>query len=408
MPLSTSRVVSRSVARGSVESRSKAYSEVRSASNADANEVRGRDGEPRIAIVCDWLTNMGGAEHLVYSLHKAFPDAPIYTSVFSPEKCPIFKDLDVRTTYLQRLPRKLRERHQLFSLLRTSAFRSLDLKAYDVVISSASAEAKSIRVRKDATHICYCHTPTRYYWSHYEEYKKEPGFGALNPIAKLILPLFVRVMRRRDLQAVAGVDQFIANSHEVQQRIKTYYHRDAIIVYPPVETERFAPKGSVQKENLYVVAGRQIPYKRIDLAIRACNALDRRLIVIGNGSEHEALAKMAGPKTEFLTNVTDDQIARYFQCAKAFIFPSLEDFGIVPVEAMAAGTPVIAFKKGGALDTVKDSKTGIFFEEQTVQSLVDALRRFEAMQFDGHTIIAHAKTFDEQVFIRKMQKLIAT
>jgi len=361
---------------------------------------------PNIAIVCDWLTNMGGAEHLVYSLHKAFPDAPIYTSMFSPQKCPLFTGLDVRTTYLQRLPRKLRERHQLFSLLRTNAFRSLDLSEYDIVISSASAEAKSIRVRDGAKHICYCHTPTRYYWSHYEEYKKEPGFGALNPLAKLVLPLFVHIMRRRDLQAVEGVDQFIANSHEVQQRIKTYYHRDSTIIYPPVETARFIPRMPVQKEDFYVIAGRQIPYKRIDLAIRACNALDRRLIVIGNGSEHEALAKIAGPKTELLTNIPDSQIADYFQRARGFIFPSLEDFGIVPLEAMSAGTPVIAYKKGGALDTVIDGKTGIFFEEQTAESLADAVKRFETMQFDTSAIITHARTFDEAAFIQNIREFI--
>lgn len=349
---------------------------------------------------------MGGAEHVVYSLHKAFPDAPIYTSVFSPEKCPIFKGLDVRTTYLQRLPRALRERHQLFSLLRTGAFRSLDLSGYDIVISSASAEAKSVRVRDGARHICYCHTPTRYYWSHYEEYRKEPGFGALNPLARLVLPLLVRILRWRDLQAVAGVDQFIANSHEVQQRIKVYYHRDSTIIYPPVETARFIPGQPVPKEDFYVIAGRQIPYKRIDLAIRACAALDRRLIVIGNGSEHEALTRIAGPETEFLTNIPDNQIASYFQRARGFIFPSLEDFGIVPLEAMSAGTPVIAYKKGGALDTVTDGETGIFFDEQTTESLVGAIKRFETMRFDASKIIAHAQTFDEAVFIANIRKLI--
>jgi glycosyltransferase involved in cell wall biosynthesis len=368
----------------------------------------GRISKPKIALVCDWLTNMGGAEHLLYSLHKAFPDAPIYTSVFSPEHCPRFAVLDVRTTYLQKLPRFLRNRHQLFPVFRAHAFRTLDLSQYDIVISSASAEAKAIRVREGAVHISYCHTPTRYYWSHYHEYLKDPGFGALNPIIKLLIPPFVSWMRRLDLKAVRGVDYFIANSHEVQKRIKKYYRRDSEVIFPPVEVDRFKPGQSVQKEDYYLVVGRQIPYKRVDLAIAACNQLQRPLMVIGQGSQHEALVKIAGPTIEFKTGVDDETIANYVQHAKALIFPSFEDFGIVPVEAMAAGTPVIAYGKGGALDYIQPDKTGIFFNQQSVQSLVKAIEAFEKKRFNSKQITAHAQKFDEPVFIKKMQDFVAS
>jgi hypothetical protein len=178
---------------------------------------------PKIAIVCDWLTNMGGAERVVLALHKAFPDAPIYTSVFTPETMPAFRDLDVRTTYLQKLPLPLRGKHQLFPLQRASAFRKLNLREYDIIISSASAEAKAVRKRPDAVHICYCHTPTRYYWSHYKEYVASPGMGPLNPLVRVALPTLVNMMRKIDLRAVDGVDYFIANSSAVSGRIAKYY-----------------------------------------------------------------------------------------------------------------------------------------------------------------------------------------
>lgn len=361
----------------------------------------------KIALVTDWLTNMGGAEHLFYSLHKAFPDAPMYTSVFDSEACQRFKGLDVRTTYLQKLPKSLRSRHQLFPVFRAHAFRNLDLTDYDIVISTASAEAKAIRVRDDAVHICYCHTPTRYYWSHYEEYKKSPGFGWLDPIIKLAIPPFVHWMRRLDLRAVKGVDYFIANSHEVQSRIKKYYHRKASVIFPPVEVERFKPKKIIKKEDFYLTVGRQVPYKRIDLAVKACSMLHKKLIVIGEGSEHEALKQIAGPTIEFKTGIDDQQIVEYFQKAKAFIFPSFEDFGIVPVEAMTAGTPVIAYGEGGARDYVISGRTGMFFASQTADSLAEAIKTFETINFDSKSIIKHAQKFSEQRFIAEMQEFVA-
>ena len=361
---------------------------------------------PKVAIVCDWLTNMGGAEKVVLSLAKAFPGAPIYTSVFDPEAMPAFKGLDIRTTYLQKFPRFLRNRHQLFPVLRAHAFSHLDLDEYDIIISSSSAEAKAVRAREGATHICYCHTPTRYYWSHYEEYKREPGMGALNPLIRLIIPPFVAWMRKLDLRAAKGVDYFIANSTIVADRIKTYYGRDSFVLNPPVETDRFKDLDVNGPRKGFVVLGRQVPYKRVDLAIEACNELKLPLTIYGVGSEHEQLVALAGPTVSFRTDATDPEVAQALTSAEGYIFPQEEDFGIVQIEAMAAGTPVIAFAKGGSRDAVVDGKTGLFFGEQTAKSLKEALQRFQKLTFDHTFIQQHADKFSEDHFISTLQKFV--
>ncbi|HSX27959.1 MAG TPA: glycosyltransferase [Candidatus Saccharimonadales bacterium] len=363
---------------------------------------------PRVAIVADWLTNMGGAERVVLALHEAYPEAPIFTSVFEPSAMPLFKDADVRTTWLQKFPRFLRKKHQLFPVFRALVFPRIDLSAYDIIISSASAEAKAVTAAHTATHICYLHTPIRYYWSHYDQYRQRPGFGPLDPVIRLLIPPFVRWMRPLDLKAVGGVDYFIANSHEVQKRITQYYHRQSTVIYPPVGVKRLKPHKPVKKEDYYLVVGRQIPYKRMDLAITACNKLGKRLIVIGRGSEHEALVRLGGPTVEFKTNVNDHDIVAYFQQAKALIWPQEEDFGVTAVEAMAAGTPVIAYQKGGASDYVKDGVTGLLFKEQTEESLIQAMQRCEKKSFDSQAISAYAEQFSEAVFIQKIHDFVAT
>ncbi len=365
------------------------------------------DKKPRVAIVCDWLTNMGGAEKVVLAMAKAFPDAPIYTSVFTPDDMPAFAQLDVRTTWLQKLPGFLRKRHQLFPVLRAQAFRKLDLSQYDIIISSASAEAKAVRKRPSAVHICYCHTPTRYYWSHYDEYRREPGFGPLNPLVRLIIPPFVAWMRRLDLRAVAGVDYFIANSTTVAKRIQTYYHRDSFVLNPPVELQRFRNLAIDTVRSDFVVLGRQVPYKRVDLAVQACNKLALPLTVYGNGSEHDRLVAMAGPTIQFVTSADDPHIAKALTTAKAFIMPQEDDFGIVQIEAMAAGTPVIAYGTGGSRDAVVDGKTGIFFDEQTAESLTEALQEFTTLEFNRPTIQKHAEKFSEERFVKTLRDFVA-
>ncbi len=361
---------------------------------------------PKIAFVTDWLTTMGGAEPLLLELHKLYPDAPIYTSVYNKDAMPAFKDCDVRTTYLQKvLPKFIRYKHVLWPVLRPAAFRKLDLSEYDIIISTASAEAKSVIKRPDAVHICYCHTPTRYYWSHYDEFRREFNFGFLTPVIRPFIPLFVKWMRKLDLQSINGVDYFIANSTVTQQRIKKYYGRPSTIVYPPIETARFTPPPRTDRHG-FVLWGRHVPYKRFDLAIQACNKLGVPLTVIGSGADTDRLKNLAGPTINFVGRVPDNELVRIAQHSKAFLFPNEEDFGMSAVEALAAGTPVIAYARGGALDIVEDGVTGILFQKQTVDSLVDAIKRFDDYSFLPATLHRKSKRFDKGLFATKMKKII--
>ncbi len=363
--------------------------------------------QPKIALVADWLTNMGGAEPLLLELHKLFPEAPIYTSVYNQKAMPAFKDCDVRTTYLQkRLPKSLRYKHVLWPVLRAYAFRKLDLSEYDIIISTASAEAKSVRKRPGAVHICYCHTPTRYYWSHYKEFKKEFNFGVLTLIIRPFIPFFVRWMRKLDLESVQGVDYFIANSTVTQKRIKKYYDRTSTVVYPPVEIAKFTPPPKTNREG-FIIWGRHVPYKRFDLAIEACNQLKAKLIVVGSGPDTERLKKMAGPTVEFPGRVSDEKLVQLAHHAKGFLFPNEEDFGISAAESIAAGTPVIAYAKGGALDIIQDGETGILFEKQTVESLVNAMKRFESYTFSPATLHRKSKRFAPSLFDTKIYKIVS-
>lgn len=365
---------------------------------------------PKIAIVADWLTNMGGAEEVVLALHEAFPEAPIYTSTYTPETMPRFNNLDVRTTKLQNLPRALRKLHKFFPMLRVRAFQELDLSEFDIIISSASAEAKQVRKsRPDQVHICYCHTPIRYYWSHYKEYKKDPGFGKLNLLVRSTMPFLVPPLKKADYTAAQNVDVFIANSAEVQKRIKTYYDKPSTIIHPPADVNRFTP--SRTRGDYYVALGRQVPYKRIDLAVAAATKLGVKLKVFGNGSAHNDLASIAGPTVEFHTDrfgdASDDAVTEALNSAKGFIFPTEEDFGIVQVEALAAGAPVIAYGKGGTLDIVQDGESGVLFQEQAVDAVAAAIEKAEALTFMPATLQRKAKRFDKSLFISKMRKVVS-
>jgi len=363
---------------------------------------------PRVALVTDWLTNMGGAEPLLLEIHKLYPDAPIYTSVYDRKAMPAFHNCDVRTTYLQKLlPRFIRYKHVLWPVLRAYAFRKLDLSDYDIIISTSSAEAKAAKkTRDDQVHIAYIHTPTRYYWSHYEEFKREFNFGKLTYLIRPLIPLFVRWMRKLDLEAIPGIDYFIANSTVTQSRIKQYYDRPSTVVHPPVAIDRFTPAPHTDRAG-FIIWGRHVPYKRFDLAIRACNELKVPLTIIGSGPDTERLKAIAGPTITFTGRVSDDELVYLAQHAKAFLFPNEEDFGISAVEALAAGTPVIGYAKGGVLDIVQDGETGILFQEQSVDALVAAMKRFEDMSFLPATLHRKSKRFAPSLFDTKIQKIVS-
>ena len=357
----------------------------------------------KVAIVCDWLTDYGGAIRVVLELHKMFQSAPIYTSQYDPKKLDWFKDADVRTTWLQKLPKSLRK---FLPVLRAWSFSHLNLDDYDLVISSSGAEAKFIKTKPNTLHVNYCHSPTHYYWVRYDEYLKNPGFGMFNWLARLGLKFLASPMRRWDYKAAQRPDVMIANSNYTKENIKKYYGRESTVIYPPVDVDRFKSISTVHRSG-FVTAGRQTPYMRKDLAIAACNQLNLPLTVIGVGPEHDKLVKMASPITKFLTDVVDQDMPKNFAEVEAFLFPGQEDFGIVAVEALAAGTPVIAYKAGGALDYVVPGQTGEFFEEQTVESLAEALRKFNPSKYNDAAIRKSAEKFSTVNFQKAMGDLIA-
>ena len=372
-------------------------------------EARTENREPkrlRIAIVCDWLTGTGGAERVVLELHHLFPEAPIYTSQYNRNPKIWFGDkwfenADVRTGWLQKIPKSLKK---FLPLFRAWYFSRLNLDDYDLVISSSGAEAKFVkRLKPGALHISYCHSPTHYYWARYDEYLMHPGFGLLDPLARLALRLLVGPMRRWDYRAAQRPGYFVANSRHTKKAIKQYYGREAEIVHPPVDVERFAGASQpAAKRHGFITAGRQTPYKRFDLPVAAATQTHEPLVVIGRGPDHGKLKKMASRNVTFLSEVSDNQMPELFGGAKAFIMPNADDFGIVAVEALAAGTPVIAYHGGGALDYVTN-QTGVFFEDQTSESLVEAFKKLSGRTYDYAEIQSAAAKFSAANFRRRFQ-----
>lgn len=356
----------------------------------------------KLAIVHDWLTNMGGAERLIVNFHELYPDAPIYTSVYNPEKVDkeLRENVDIRTTFLQKNRKKV-ENHKKYFPLMPMAFESLDLNDYDVILSSSTCCAKGIIAHPDAVHICYCATPMRYAWEKRQDYVI--GMGKLK---KKLISILLHYMRMWDVTSSARVDYFIANSTAVQKRIKKYYNRDSVVINPAVRCGLFDI--SDKNEDYYFVVSRLVRYKRFDLAVQACKELHKKLIVIGDGPELENLKQIADgdENIKFLGAQPSDVVKKYMAEGKALLFPGEEDFGITPVEAMACGRPVIAYGKGGVLDSVIDGKTGVFFKEQTVEALKEAILKSEQMNFDKQEIRQHTFQFDESEFKRKIQRFI--
>lgn len=355
----------------------------------------------KVAIVHDWLVG-GGAELVVEQLHKLYPEAPIYTSYCTDEWRQRL-DGKVVTGWLQHLG-KLRK---YIPFLRIWWFSQLKLKDYDLVISSSGAEAKGIRTPKTTLHINYCHAPTHYYWSRYDEYMHHPGFGAFDWLARLGLRLLVGPLRHWDYRAAQRPDKIIANSIYIQQEVKKYYDRDSVVIHPPVYFERFQkPENRDLERQGFIISGRQTPYKRFDLAIQACNQLKLPLKVIGDGPDNGRLRGLAGPTITFLGRTPDETVEKEFACAEALIFPGIDDFGITPVEAMATGTPVIAYRAGGALDYVKSGVTGEFFTQQTAESLISVIQSFNSKRYNHAIIRQEACIFSKEKFRSKLKDFI--
>jgi len=361
---------------------------------------------PRVAIIHDWLVG-GGAEHVVYELHKMFPRAPIYTAFCNERSRKMFKDAEIHVSFMQKFP--FNRLYKFLPVLRQHWFQNLDLRGFDIIISSSGAEAKAVRSRPDALHINYCHSPTHYYWIRYEEYMKHPGFGLLNPIARLGLRLLVKPNRNWDYGAAQHANYLIANSTTTKERIERFYNRESTVIHPPVDTGRFAPKNDkrhVENEKSFVITGRQTPYKRIDLAVAACTIANLPLTVIGDGPEHKELKKLAGPTITFKGYLPEEEVANELQKASAFIMPNEDDFGIAPVEALAAGLPVIAYKAGGALDYMKPGVTGEFFSEQTPEALAKILTSFKPEKYDPKKIASHAQIYSVEAFHKNISRFI--
>jgi glycosyltransferase involved in cell wall biosynthesis len=367
----------------------------------------------KIALVYDRVTSWGGAERILEALHQIFPEASLYTSVYNKKKAAWANDFDVKTSFLQQSS-FASNHHEMLALLMPVAFESFSFDDYDLVISITSEAAKGIITKPKTRHICYCLTPTRYLWSGYNTYFS-------NPLLKVLAAPAVRYLRKWDTIAAKRPDAFISISKEVQQRVKNYYDAESEIIYPPLMiSKKQAAKGEPrqgrvsrskkQEDGEYFLAvsrlSKYTKYKRIDLAIQSCNELELPLKIIGSGSWKEELQQMAGPTIEFLGAVSDESLAEYYRNCKALIFPAHEDFGLTVVEAQSYGRPVIAFGAGGALETVHEGTTGVFFKEQTKTSLVKVLRDFDEHAFSEKDCIDQASLFSFENFKKEFLSLV--
>jgi glycosyltransferase involved in cell wall biosynthesis len=387
-----------------------------------------RERFPRVAVVHEWLTIPGGSEQVVVELLEMFPGAELFTSIYDPAPWPaLITERPVHASYLSRIPGARSHYHRLLPLM-DRAYRSFDLSGFDLILSSNHACAKNVRTPPGALHVCYCHTPMRYAW--------EEGFlegEEMGRLARRALPLLLGRLRRQDLRGAAGPDVFVANSRHVAQRIERFYGRTAEVVHPPVDVEHFLDLPRAP-EDFYLVFGRVVPYKRVDLAVAACVRLGRSLKVAGDGralaavraqAQAQSLAGAGGPRRdgssrgdgpagtdvlpaiELLGHVGDGRRDELLCGARALLFPGEEDFGIVPVEAQAAGVPVIAYRVGGASETVLDGRTGVLFDEQTEAGLGEAIERFEGLALDQSAVRAAAARFGRERFRAEMAAVIA-
>ncbi|MCB8929087.1 MAG: glycosyltransferase [Ardenticatenaceae bacterium] len=355
----------------------------------------------KVALVHDWMNQIGGAEDVLEALVDLFPTAPIHTSLYAPDKMPAhWQTWDIRTNFIDKLPFSHRKQ-QLYFPLYPFSFEQHDLRGYDLVISNKSGFCHGVITGPDTVHICYCLTPTRYVWR-YHQYAEQEQLGRLT---RTILPPFLTKLRQWDRLAADRVDHFVAISQEVRRRIAKVYRRESVIIYPPVDTARFVPGDEV--EDYYLLVGRLVPYRRIDLLIEAFNKMKRPLRIAGSGRDRARLEAMAGPTIEFLGYVPDEELPSLLAKCRAFMFPGEEDFGIAPIQAMAAGRPVIAYAAGGALETVLPGVTGTLFAEQSVAAIIQAVEGFDTENVDPQRIRQHAEQYDVSHFKAQIQALVA-
>jgi glycosyltransferase involved in cell wall biosynthesis len=358
----------------------------------------------RIALVHDWLVRMRGGEKCLEALCEVFPEAEIFTLVHKRGAVsPTIEGRPFHTSFLQFLPWS-KERYQYYLPLYPAAIASLHPKGFDCIVSVSAAVSKAVRTPRTMLHICYCNTPMRYVWDQFDVYFG-PGHAGLT--TRWAMKMLRRPLQRWDLRTAANPDFFIGNSENIRRRIERIYHRAADVIYPPVETGRFSL--STRDDGFFLIVSALVPYKRVDLAVQAVKKTGERLVIIGDGPELDRLRALAGPEVEFLGWRSDSELREYYSACSAVIFPGEEDFGIVPVEAMATGKAVVAYARGGALETVIESpelQTGVLFHEPTVESLVEALRRVRATQFVPTRMRAFALGFDREIYKEKMKTYI--
>ena len=355
----------------------------------------------RVALVHDWLTSMRGGEKCLEVLCELFPDAPIYTLFAFPDKISdTIRAHTIHTSYLQNFP-AIEPWYRYYLPFFPSAIESFDLSGYECIISSSHAVAKGVKLRKDTLHISYVHTPMRYAWDMFDEYFSRLLYGR---VRRAFIRLVTSYLRNWDVRTVGKVHHMIANSSFVRERIRRYYQTEPDVINPPVDVSRFIP--TAENDGFFLVVSALVPYKRIDLAISACNDLHVPLRIIGDGTEKYRLRAIAGPDVRFDGWVDDAELEQSYSECRALLFPGLEDFGIAPVEAMAAGKPVIAYGRGGVLDSIVDGDSGVLFAEQTAESLKDAIRRFETMTFDASRIREGAVRFSRERYKKEMHEYI--
>ncbi len=355
----------------------------------------------KIALVHDYLVQYGGAERVLEAFVEIWPQAPIYTLIYDREAVHNrFDKNEVRTSFLQKIP-FARKHHRIFPPLMMLAIEQFNFDYYDVVLSDSSSFAKNIITNSNTLHISYCHTPMRYGWDDCQYYTQEYNFPN---IVKKTSPFLMNYIRMWDWQATNGVDKFIANSKFVQGRIKKYYNRDSVVINPPVLVDKFQISEKV--EDYFLLVGRMMKYKKMDLVIRAFNEMKLPLKVVGRGMELKNLKKIAGPTVEFLGRVSDRELAGVYSRAQAFLFPQEEDFGIVAIEALASGRPVIAYRSGDVQENIEDGKTGIFFERQTEDDIIKAVKKFQQIDFDKEYIRQQALRFNKEIFKKEIKRIV--